>query len=525
MSEPSRLKHASRLWLKAALIASPLVAFAAAPLWADEYDGRPTYTHPNETAAQLDPVPEIGFGCRFGDCYTPHPGPHGPPAVGLPPILGQVTLLVDCGARHDEPMGGPHEGPRRERHGEHHEGAHGGVFASVDEAVEFAPPNATIMILPPGQGRTCVETVHISKPVTLTTYGSSERAVIQSEDGQPCLVADLPLGDALVIDGVRFIARSKDQPCVAVEAGRVVMRNSSVDARGSAWAFNVRESAELRIESSRVETDESAVHARRARVDIANLDIDIDGRDRPATFNIDRADCTDRGGGTIHGSVGLALECSEGSVEGLSIIGGAIGVVASAGTRGLRFTDAKITKAETGVLLLPGQLGTVSLERPVISRAAHGIVVAPGAESEITGAVVTDSRLSGISVFGAAALISGNKIVGAVDGIELLSEATFPPLIDSLVQPPTPDAVRWIPRSGGSLDGPVVENNLIANVRHSGVRIDARAGGEMRPLFGRLIGNTIYAPGHAVCIDDQHNDDPVRVRANICNRDWLPWPF
>jgi len=28
-----------------------------------------------------------------------------------------------------------------------------------------------------------------------------------------------------------------------------------------------------------------------------------------------------------------------------------------------------------------------------------------------------------------------------------------------------------------------------------------------------------------VCIDDRYNDDPVHVRANMCNRDWLPWPF
>jgi len=517
MSKPSRLQRLSKfgplklaplkLALRTALITAPLW-IVAAPLTADPYDDRPPYNHPNETASQLDPVPEIGFGCGgYDGCFSRHhEDEHRHERPGLPQIMGKDSLLVDCGARHSEP--------------------HRGFFASVNEAAEHAPPNATILILPPSQGRTCVETVHIHKPVTLTTYGGSERAVIQSEDGQPCLIADLPLGDALIVDGVRFIARSDHAPCVAVEAGRVAMRNSSVDARGTDWAFDVHESAELSIESTQIETDTSAVHARRARVAIRNLEIDIDARNRPAVLELDRSDCTDRSGGTIHGSVGLALECSEGSVDGLSVIGGAIGVVASAGTRGLRITDAKITKADTGVLLLPGQLGTVNVERPVVARAVHGIVVAPGAESQITGAVVTDSRVAGISVFGASTLISGNKIVGAADGIELLSEVTFPPLINSLISPSGPDTpVSWHPQFGDDNGGPVVENNLIANVRHAGIRVDSRVNGEPQRLNGKLIGNTIYARSPAVCIDDRYNDDPVRVRANTCNKEWLVWPF
>ena len=77
----------------------------------------------------------------------------------------------------------------------------------------------------------------------------------------------------------------------------------------------------------------------------------------------------------------------------------------------------------------------------------------------------------------------------------------------------------------GDDGGPVVENNLVANVRHAGVRIDARAGGQQHRLDGKLIGNTLYARSPAVCIDDEYNDDPVRVRANVCNREWLVWPF
>jgi hypothetical protein len=133
--------------------------------------------------------------------------------------------------------------------------------------------------------------------------------------------------------------------------------------------------------------------------------------------------------------------------------------------------------------------------------------------------------VSGISVFGANTLISGNKIVGAEDGIELLSEATFPPLINSLINPAAANPVSWNPQLGDDQGGPVVENNLIANVRHAGIRVDSRVNGEQRPLNGKLMGNTIYARSPAMCIDDRHNDDPVRVRANTCDREWLVWPF
>ena len=501
MTTPSRLRCLLKLGGRAALFAAPLW-IVAAPLAADWYDGRPPYTHPNEVAAQMspyDPVPEIDYrNCSFGYCPPAHHGGgHPPPGPAMPGILGHETLLVNCGATHSE--------PRR------------GMFNSVNEAAVFAPPNATILILPPGQGTTCVESVHVHRPLTIATYGSGERAVIQPDPREPCLVADIPLGDALVIDGVRFIARSAHKPCVTVEAGHIVMRNSSVDSRGSAWAFDVHESGELTIDSSRIETDASAVHARRARVEIRNLDIDIDGRNGEAVLDLGRTDCIDRDGGTVHGSVGLALECSEGSVEGGSIIGGAVAVLASAGTRGLRITDLKISKPDTGILLLPGQLGSVNLERPVISKARDGIIVAPGAESQITGAVITDSHVSGISVYGAGTLISGNKIVGARDGIALLAEDAFPPAISA--------DISGTSVIGDAGDGMIVENNLIANVMHAGVRVDNRVGADRLRLHGKLIGNTVYARSPAVCIDDRYNDDPVRVRANMCNRDWLPWPF
>ncbi|GAA0583228.1 hypothetical protein GCM10008942_35170 [Rhizomicrobium electricum] len=486
------------------------LAVLALPAAADPYDNLPPYDYPSEAATQgapYDPVPEIDPSwCRWRPCAPRHPVQSAPRHTGpnLPGINGHPTLLVDCGRP---------QGPRGRHHGPHGER----VFTSVNEAAEFAPPNATILIVPPGEGMTCVESVHVRGPLTIATYGGSGRAVIQAPAGAPCLRAHIPLGDELVIDGVKFISRGRETPCVTVEAGRVVMRNSAVDSRGTDWGFDVQESGELILENAKIETDASAVHARRAAVALKNVDIDIAGRNMAASLNLGRTDCLDRKAGTIHGSVGLALECSEGSMEGGSIIGGAVGILASAGTRGLRFTDVKITKADTGMLILPGQRGVVTVERAAIAKSHDGIVVAPGAESQITGSVITDSRDTGITAFGAGTLIASNKIVNADDGIRLLAPAAFPPPVF-----PEFSAVAMIDGDDG---GPIVQNNLVANVRHAAVRIDARAGGRQHRLDGKLMGNTLYAMSPAVCIDDDYNDDPVRVRANTCNRERFFWPF
>jgi hypothetical protein len=497
-----------RAWSRLSLAVVPLALLGLSAA-ADPYDNLPPYDYPSEAAAQAggyDPVPEIDPSwCRWRPCAPRRPVAGPPHHDGLPGILGHQTLLVDCG----KPRG---------LHGRHRPGPHGErVFDSISEAAEFAPPNATILVMAPGQGMTCVESVHVRGPVTIATYGGSGKAVIQAPAGAPCLTAHVPLGDEVVLDGLRFIARGRETPCVAVEAGRVVMRNSSVDSRGTEWGFDVHESGELLLENSKIETDASAVHARRATVTLKNVDIDIAGRNMAALLNLGRTDCLDRDGGTIHGSVGLALECSEGTVEGGSILGGAIGVLASAGTRGLRFADVKISKADTGLLILPGQRGAVTVERATIAKSRDGVVVAPGAESQITGSVITDSRDTGITAFGVGTLIASNKIVNADDGIRVLASQAFPP-------PMFPDftAIAVIDGDDG---GPIIENNLVANVRHAAVRIDARAGGHQHRLDGKLIGNTLYAMSPAVCIDDDYNDDPVRVRANTCNREHFWWPF
>jgi hypothetical protein len=169
------------------------------------------------------------------------------------------------------------------------------------------------------------------------------------------------------------------------------------------------------------------------------------------------------------------------------------------------------------MLILPGQRGAVTVERATIAKSRDGIVVAPGAESQITGSVITDSRDTGITAFGAGTLIASNKIVNADDGIRLLAPAAFPPPMF-----PEFSAVAMIDGDDG---GPIVQNNLVANVRHAAVRIDARSGGRQHRLDGKLMGNTFYAMSPAVCIDDEYNDDPVRVRANTCNRERFWWPF
>ena len=553
----NRTSRLRRLGAKAALLAAipalwllPAAADQVAPSHRlhsydkDWYDSQPPDTHPNETAAWFDPddpVPGIGFGCRGAFCGPPHPpAPHGPV---LPGLLGHNVFLVDCGKW---------TGVRPREHKWRHRDHRDGVFSSIDEAAQFAPPNSTILILPPGQGTTCRESIFVNRPLTIATYGGGEQAVIEAPEGEPCLIANIALGDALTIDGVRFIARADrhiappgDAPCISVRAGRVVVKNSSIDSRGTNWAFDVGESGELAVDGVHVETDLAGIHARRAKVELHNLDIDIEsrssimGRNGEAYLGYSRMDCTGDRHPQINGSVGLVLECTDGYVEGGSIIGGALAVAASPGTRSLRLTDLKITKPDTGILLLPGQLGTIRVERPVISNAWDGIVVAPGAESEITGAVITDSLASGVMAYGAGVMISGSKIIGANDGIELYPVERFPnppPILESSKAPdfadmrehrdPVPPFVpgdgRVSPLArdfGRDFGGPTVENNLIANVQHAAIMI---AGGSK--MHGRVIGNTFYARPPAHCIAGE-NDDPIKVHSNACNREWFTWRF
>ncbi|MBU6296993.1 MAG: right-handed parallel beta-helix repeat-containing protein [Alphaproteobacteria bacterium] len=448
-----------------------LLWLGAAPAQADWYGERPADSGASQTAALLDPydpVPEIG--CRErGDCRDDYErrgerhgeGRHERPGGRPLRYADRDALLVDCSRQHRD------------------------MFSSVNAAVSHAPPNATILILAPGDGATCVESVHIPGPMTIATFGGGQ-AVIQAPPGQPCLRADIPLGDTLTIEGIRFIARGRDAPCVAVQAGHVVIRNSLIDSRTRDWAIDVHESGELTVEATHIETDGSGLHADRALVDLHNLDIDID---------------TGRAG------VGLVLDRTDGTIGGGSLIGGKIGIAASAGTHGLELTDTKISKADTGVALMPGGLGNITLRRLAMSGNENGLIIAPGTQSQVTGTVITDSRETGIAVYGADTLIDSNKIVGAEVGIRLSSAGAFPPraLADFAAGP-----------MGGGPDGgrPIVENNLVANVRHAAVAVEGR-------VHGRVIGNVFYAPGHASCFAG----DDIDEDANRCHDSWLSWPF
>ena len=457
-----------RCW-SALLFAAPL-CFAASPAGAQSYDSRPFDARAGEIAAQIDPfdpVPEIGRDDGRDDCRDERDGcgrheHHHDHGGGPLRLSDRNALMVDCS------------------------GQHRNMFPSVDAAVHHASPNATILILPPGDGTTCVETVAIHQPLTISTLGGGSPAVIQAPADQPCLIADIPLGDTLTIDRIRFIARGPKAPCVTVQAGHVVVRNSSIDSRTRNWAFDVAESGDLSIEATHIETDGSGVHARRAQVELHDLAIDID---------------------TGHDGVGLALDRTDGAVDGGSIVGGSVGILASAGTHGLQLSDTKVHKAKTGVALLSGGLGSISADRLVLSGNAEGLVIGPDAESQITHSVITDSAEDGISIYGADTLVSGDKVVGAETGIRLFPPGAFSPpaSVDFMVNPP----------ADGDGGKPIIENNLVANVRHAAVAIDDHA-------HGRVMGNVFYAPGHARCIS---GDGHVEERANVCHGSWLPWPF
>ncbi len=464
----------------ALLLAAPLW-FAASPAAADWYGDQPSDPRASETAALLDPfdpVPEIGrgdcrdgwYGCRRFDRFRDYDGrgrgqwDHGRWGHGRGPLhlSDRGALMVDCS------------------------GQHRNMFSSVGAAAHHAPPNATILILPPGDGGTCVETVAIDRPLTIATLGGGSPAVIQAPANQPCLIADIPLGDTLTLDRIRFIARGGKAPCVSVQAGHVVVRNSSIDSRTRDWAFDVAESGALNLEATRIETDGSGVHARRAKVELHDFAIAIDSG---------------------HRGVALALDRTDGTVDGGSIVGGSTGILASAGTRGLQLNDTKVHKAGTGVALLPGGLGSIAADRLDLSSNADGLVIGPGAESRITGSVITNSGESGIAIYGAGTLVSGNKIVGARTGIRLSPPGMFSP----------PHAAEFMaePPAGGHDGRPIVENNLVANVRYAAVAADEHA-------HGRVMGNVFYAPGRAHCIAGGRY---IEDRANACHGSWLPWPF
>lgn len=297
---------------------------------------------PASPAGLYDPVPEIGL---------PPPAPSHSAHHAPPPMRG--ALLVDCS------------------------GTHHGMFRSISAAAARAMPGGTILILPPGQGGgTCVETVRIAKPLTLASFGGGRDAVIQAPPDRPCLIAIIPLGDTLTVDGIRFIARNPRKPCVEIQAGEVAVRSSEIDSRSSAWAFDVGETGALTMKDSHIVTDGSGIRAMRAKLNISAVDIDLEGgRD----------------------GVGLWLSRGEGLIEGGTIIGGAIAIRASSGNHDVRLSGVKIRKAVTGVGIEAGGLGTVFVNRLTIEAPRVGIAIAQGTDADVTDNTITDVGTAGIA--------------------------------------------------------------------------------------------------------------------------------
>src|SRR5215472_15253754 len=147
------------------------------------------------------------------DWYGPHhaPRPHG--------VSHPDSIVVDC----------THHG---DRHGR----------GPLQSAIDRVRANGTIMIRPPGEGMTCVESLSITRPVRISTFGGGPQAVIEAPGLASCVEANVPLGDAVVFEDIKFIARGHEAPCIRVRAGAVVVRNATIDSRNTDWALDVLDS-------------------------------------------------------------------------------------------------------------------------------------------------------------------------------------------------------------------------------------------------------------------------------------------
>jgi hypothetical protein len=367
----------------------------------------------------------------------PAPGIHLPPAhpsaapfgpQGQKPKPLSAPLLVRCGS--NARGGGYARGSQNTRR---EGGINSGEFHSVNAAAAVAPPGATILILPPGQGSTtCVESVDIRKPLTIATYGGGRDAVIQAPPNQPCLVADIPLGDALIIDGVHFVARDSSAVCLSLKAGQVELRNSHIDSRRSSWALDAERSVTLEVSDTHIETDGAGIRTDRAHVDFRNVDIDISGEyfSKPAVSRRDNATAYQSPcDGDVLPRVGLKLMRTDGAVEGGRISGGVCAVSASSGTHDLRLTGIGIRKSVTGVEALPGEQGNVMLQHIDIAQSLTGIAVAGSVEASVIDNTITDVFGAGIDIAdGAHARVDGNTIYADPHGECIVDRSGHRPL-------------------------------------------------------------------------------------------------
>ncbi len=314
-------------------------------------------------------------GCRRGDCRHGRCEPRRP----IP-----NTSLVDCSGRDPD------------------------AYRSVSEAARHTPPNGTIVIRPPGRGMTCVETLEAPGPVTIVSSGRTP-AVIQAPPGQPCLIADIPLGDRLVVRNVKFIARGHDEPCVKVQAGTVAMQDVHIDSRNTDWAFDVGQSGELDLADSRIETDGSGVKASRADVELTNVEIDVE------ESSDDRQ------------SAGLALDRTDGVVSGGRILGGKVGAWVSAGPHGLKIGGLQIDKTDRALVIHDGEQGSVRVADVRITNSLEGVLVSPGTEVRLHNISVDGARGTAVSLYGGRTELTSSHISRAGIGIALAPPSRWQP--------------------------------------------------------------------------------------------------
>jgi len=359
---------------------------------------------------------------------------------------------------------------------------HRDMAPSLQWAIDRVIPNGKVMILPPGEGMTCRESLSITKPVTISTFGGGHAAVIQAPDSQPCVEANVPLGDSLVFDGVTFIARGRTAPCIRVRAGHVVVRNATIDSRNTNFAFDVLDSGELEVDDTRVETDGAGVHALRAEVHLKNLDIDMSPNRRDAALLLDRTD---------------------GDVAGGEIIGGRWGLVVSPGPHGFSASELKIRDANTAVEFLPGGQGPVHAERLSLAHNRNGIVIAPYVQAEVSDNAITRSIDTGIVVYPADAHIDSNRIDGGRVGIRVANlhefdwkdESPGEIVFDRTYDPPEPGL-------------PQIVGNTIADVEQASILLDPHA-------HARASDNELFTPPGRTCVN------PAQERPEeLCRRIW-----
>jgi hypothetical protein len=400
-------------------------------------------------------------------------------------VVGLVLLASGPSRAHDyypRDPGDYYPPPSRdccERHRGHHESrdvivvdcsrTHHDMAWSVQWAVNHVRPNGKIMILPPGEGMTCRESLSIEKPVTISTYGAGRAAVIQAPDLQSCVQANVPLGDSLVFDGITFVARGRTAPCIRVRAGQVAVRNSTIDSRNTDWAFDVLDSGELTVQDSKIETDGSGVHALRAEVHIRQVEIDMSPARREPAMVLDRTD---------------------GDVEGGEIIGGRWGIVASPGPHGLSLADLRIRNANTAVEFLPGSQGAVRATKLSLDNNRTGVVIAPYVDAEIDDNTIAGSQDDGVVVYESNARIRNNRIGGGRIGIRIARTggeiaSDFWREFDPRTYRPEDDP----PREGA----PDISNNYIADVGQADIAADGGA-------HARVADNEMISRPGCVCI-------------------------